>query len=91
MPEKRRGACRDMVQRLLVARPNERLGNLAGGAAAMKGHPYFAGFAWDEMRVKSMPAPWIPGPERFASGEKDLAHAGELPTYEGDQALFSDW
>jgi hypothetical protein len=39
----------DLIKQLLRQDPERRLGNLAGGAADIKVHPFFAGVDWDAL------------------------------------------
>ncbi|KAK9817313.1 hypothetical protein WJX72_012521 [[Myrmecia] bisecta] len=51
---------RDLVRKLLVLNPTQRLGAMKGGAADVKAHPWFAGFDWKAFEAKKMPAPYVP-------------------------------
>lgn len=51
---------KDLVKRILVLNPAQRLGALKRGAADIREHPWFAGFDWKAFASGSMPAPYIP-------------------------------
>ena len=51
---------RDLIRRLLVHNPAQRLGVLKGGAADVKAHPWFHGFDWDNFAHKKLKAPYVP-------------------------------
>ncbi|KAH6765050.1 Protein kinase superfamily protein [Perilla frutescens var. frutescens] len=54
-------AAQDLIDRLLVHDPNERLG--AGGASEVKAHSFFAGVDWDNLTLQK--AAFVPQPERM--------------------------
>ena len=51
---------RDLVRRLLVHNPAQRLGVMKGNAADVKAHAWFAGFDWDSFARKTAKAPYVP-------------------------------
>ena len=57
----------------------------------VKGHRWFAGVVWDDLRSKRCPAPWIPEIKNsmdcsnFDPYEEDDA----VPKYRGDQKIFA--
>lgn len=51
---------RDFVKQLLVRKPAYRLGEGAGGPAAIKKHPWFNGFDWDAFSARKLKAPYMP-------------------------------
>ena len=51
---------RDLIKRLLVHNPNQRLGALKAGAADVKAHPWFANFDWAAFSKRQMKAPYVP-------------------------------
>eukprot|EP00884_Botryococcus_braunii_P004083 jgi/Botrbrau1/13676/Bobra.0378s0008.1 len=51
---------KDLIRRLLVHNPAQRLGALKGGAADIKAHPWFIGFDWENFSKRSMRAPYVP-------------------------------
>ncbi|ETV75507.1 AGC/PKA protein kinase, variant 1 [Aphanomyces astaci] len=48
---------RRLVEGLLTREPTKRMSCLAG---AVESHPWFNGFAWDDLLAQKMPAPWTP-------------------------------
>ena len=49
-------AARDLVQKILVLEPSQRLGAAAGGGyASLRAHPFFAGVAWDALSTATVP------------------------------------
>ena len=48
---------RDLVKGFLIVDKDKRLGNLKGGVADVKGHPYFHGASWEKLRSRHYPAP----------------------------------
>jgi serine/threonine protein kinase len=53
---------RDLVQRLLMKNPAQRLGNLAGGVGDIQNHPWFvaAGFDWSALESRTVSPPYSP-------------------------------
>jgi len=51
---------RDLMKRLLVHNPNQRLGALKAGAAEVKAHPWFANFDWTSFAKCQLKAPYVP-------------------------------
>ncbi|EIE24738.1 putative cGMP-dependent protein kinase [Coccomyxa subellipsoidea C-169] len=51
---------RDLIKRLLVHNPNQRMGALKAGAADVKAHPWFANFDWAAFSKRQLKAPYIP-------------------------------
>jgi serine/threonine protein kinase len=50
----------DVISKLLAKEPTERLGMLAGRAADIQGHPWFADLDWDLLSKRELPPPWTP-------------------------------
>ncbi|CAL8467781.1 g7319 [Coccomyxa elongata] len=73
---------RDLIKRLLVHNPNQRLGALKAGAADVKAHPWFANFDWAAFSKRQMKAPYVPQvthPEdtrNFSGGPEDMHAKG---------------
>jgi len=59
----------DLVKRLLVTDPKERLGSGPGGAEEIKSHPFFAGLDWS--RVREMTPPEVVEITRKEDSEAD--------------------
>ncbi|KAF2070362.1 hypothetical protein CYY_008318 [Polysphondylium violaceum] len=55
-PKNMNPVVKDLIEKLLVLRPSERLGSLsAGGFENLKKHPFFAGLEWDSLSSKTPP------------------------------------
>lgn len=50
----------DLLERLITADLSKRLGNLYGGAAAVKAHAWFSEVSWDRLARKDIDAPYTP-------------------------------
>jgi serine/threonine protein kinase len=50
----------DLIQRLLVVDPKQRIGSLANGINEIYAHPWFKGINFGKLRQKEIEAPWIP-------------------------------
>ncbi|KAK9909485.1 hypothetical protein WJX75_003002 [Coccomyxa subellipsoidea] len=87
---------RDLIKRLLVHNPNQRLGALKAGAADIKAHPWFANFDWAAFSKRQMKAPYIPQvthPEdtrNFSGGPEDL-HASKGNKRYVSTGVFKDF
>ncbi len=62
--------CKDLIKKLLVKNPAQRLGMGRSGATAVKAHPWFQGFDWNALARREMPAPFVP-----SVGDPDLTAA----------------
>lgn len=51
---------RDLISKLCTVDVSKRLGNIQGGAAAVKSHPWFATIDWDDLYNRRNPGPIIP-------------------------------
>lgn len=88
----------DLVEKLLVARPEDRLGCGKGGVGAVKEHPWFAGIKWDDLMAHSLtPHPQIL--QRLAAAQKLLpavehsvpAKAPGRQPHNQDSPWFEGW
>ncbi|PIN08864.1 Microtubule-associated serine/threonine kinase [Handroanthus impetiginosus] len=61
VPNEMSHEAQDLINRLLVHDPNQRLG--AKGAAEVKAHPFFSGVDWDNLTLQK--AAFVPQPERM--------------------------
>lgn len=50
----------DLLQRLITSDLTKRLGNLHGGSADVKGHPWFQEVTWERLAKKDIDAPYVP-------------------------------
>ncbi|CAK7202003.1 Cytochrome c oxidase subunit 1 [Sporothrix eucalyptigena] len=57
-------AAQDLVHQLCTVDRSRRLGNISGGAAKVKAHPFFAGIDWDALYERRDQGPIVP-PIRF--------------------------
>jgi len=51
---------KDLVKKILVLNPAQRLGVLKGGASDVKDHPWFGSFDWKSFAAGTMRAPYVP-------------------------------
>ena len=53
-------SAKDLIQKLLILNPNERLGSGPNGSENVKNHPYFKGVIWKDVLQKKIKPPFIP-------------------------------
>jgi len=89
---------KDLITKLLIRRPANRLGKLKGGAADIENHAYFKNIDFDKLVKKEIPAPWVPAIkdpldashfEDFRSEEKEDRGLPKLSAEH--QAKFKDF
>jgi len=51
---------KNLLRRLFVVNPTERIGSLAGGINDIYAHPWFEGVDFGKLRQKEIEAPWLP-------------------------------
>lgn len=51
---------RDIISQLCTVDVSKRLGNIKGGASAIKAHPWFKDIDWDAMYHRKMQGPIVP-------------------------------
>ena len=51
---------KDLIQKLLILNPSERLGSGPNGSENVKNHPYFKGVIWKDVLQKKIKPPFIP-------------------------------
>lgn len=62
---------RNLLERLITADITKRLGNLYGGPADVKGHPWFSEVTWERLERKDIDAPYTP-PVKAGVGDTSL-------------------
>jgi len=55
---------KDIIRQLCTVDRSRRLGNISGGAAKVKAHPFFAGVDWDAVLQRKHKGPIVP-PVRY--------------------------
>jgi len=82
---------KDIIGALLHGQSDQRLGCLAGGCDDIKRHPWFAGFDWDGLKAKTMPAPFVPTVESNTDTQyfdpEDVSDESSVESYDEDD----DW
>jgi len=58
------GAAKDLILGLCTVDRSHRLGNMSGGAARVKAHPFFSGVRWEDVYYRKYKGPIIP-PVRY--------------------------
>lgn len=58
----------NLLERLITADLTKRLGNLYGGPADVKNHPWFSEVTWDRLARKDIDAPYTP-PVKAGTGD----------------------
>ena len=81
----------NLLERLITADLTKRLGNLYGGPADVKNHPWFAEVTWDRLARKDIDAPYTPPVkagtgdasqfDRYAEDPDGYGHAGGNDEY----------
>jgi len=51
---------RDLISRLCTVDTSKRLGNIQGGASAIKSHPWFKNINWDDLYNRRISGPIVP-------------------------------
>lgn len=73
--------CADFINRCTKVNPKERLG-YGGNTLALKTHPWFADFDWDELYTKRMDPPFVPMNRDNFVGSKASEPFGDEDTKE---------
>jgi serine/threonine protein kinase len=76
-PQMMSDSAKDILSKLLVRDPKDRLGSGDRDAAELKEHPFFVGIDWEELAAGRVIAPWAP------------TVAGSLDTSQFDQEFTS--
>ena len=53
--------CKDFIKSLLRKEPLDRLGSLSGKKEIFR-HPWFRGFDFEGLRLRTLKVPWVPKP-----------------------------
>lgn len=77
----------DLMQRLITKDLSRRLGNLQGGSADVKAHPWFSEVIWDKLLSKDIETPYEPP---IQSGVGDTSLFDRYPEEELDYGKISD-
>jgi len=79
---------KDLISRILVKRPPNRLGMLAKGESDIQHHPWFGDIHFFSLSQKRIEAPWIPPVENdLDSSNFDKFDESEIYDYTEDKAL----
>lgn len=90
---------KDLIRKILVLRPTERLGGLANGDWDIRHHPWLATLSQEDMLSKTIRAPWVPkiksatdcsNFDNWDHLEDKAKHRGQPPSQK-DQALFQNF
>jgi len=69
-PQELAGNCEDLVKKLCVKEPTDRLPMKKGGTSRIKQHPWFKDFDWDAMKNLTLDPPYKPK----VKNKKDIAN-----------------
>lgn len=75
----------DLLQRLITKNLSQRLGNLNGGAADVKAHPWFAEVVWEKLLNRSIETPYEPPIQAGVGDTSQFEIYQEEPTGYGVQ------
>lgn len=89
----------DLIQRLLVLDPSQRIGSLANGTNEIYAHPWLKGINFGKLRQKGIAAPWIPEVKNaldvtnFESWDhlEDKTKSNESSISPGQQKIFKSF
>lgn len=70
-------SAKDLIEKLLVADPNHRLGLLKSGIKELKNHIWFYGMDWSKLMDKEIEPPWIPSLHGSMDHSNYLCHDTE--------------
>ena len=77
----------DLLQKLITKDLSRRLGNLQGGSADVKAHPWFAEVIWDKLLSKDIETPYEPP---IQAGVGDTSLFDRYPEEELDYGNYTD-
>jgi len=82
----------DLCQKLLVKKPEERLGYGPSDADGIKNHPFFDGIDWAAMKEKMVTPPYIPSDDQmqlFEFFDSSLIQSWEVEADETMEAIYT--
>lgn len=88
---------KDLIKRMLVVNPAERLGNFSGAEKDIKAHPFFEEIDWKNLAKKNVKVPFVPKVsdpldvsnfEDFSKLEAKEKHAKMKRLTEKEQLMF---
>jgi protein kinase A len=90
---------KDLIQKLLVVDPAQRIGSLANGINEIYTHSWFTGINFGKLRQKRVDAPWLPQVKNeldathFESWDhlEDKSTSNALPISEEEQRIFESF
>lgn len=77
---------KDIIRQFCIVDRSRRLGNISGGAAKVKEHPFFRGVDWDAIYNRRQKGPIIP-PVRFPG---DAQCFDIYPEEDAEHAVYTD-
>ena len=90
-------SARDIISKLLVAAPAQRLGAMKHGARDVSDHPFFAPMNFEALLSMSLPAPYVPKVQsktdtsNFEQYEDTDGQEWPPLTMEQSESLFKAW
>lgn len=84
---------KDLIRQFCTVDRTKRLGNMSGGAARVKGHPFFEGVNWDDVYHRREKGPIIPpvkAPDDSQCFEKYPEDEGKHSEYTDNMAAQYD-
>ena len=84
---------KDLIRQFCTVDRTRRLGNISGGAARVKQHPFFEGVNWDDVYHRRNRGPIIPrikGPDDTQCFERYPEDEGKHPEYTDEMARKYD-
>ena len=77
---------KDIIRQLCTVDRSRRLGNIRGGAARVREHPFFHGLNWDDLIHRRHPGPIVP-PVRYPG---DAQCFDVYPEDDGNREVYSE-
>ncbi|KAF1999021.1 Pkinase-domain-containing protein [Amniculicola lignicola CBS 123094] len=91
-PSAMSSSARDLISGLCTVDTSKRLGNIQGGAQAVKSHPWFANIDWDQLYQRKVQGPIVPhlrGPADTRNFDEYEPESGEREAY--GEELRAKW